>query len=120
MTTRAPEVLNKVLKKAPLAVCNQPTTVQKEMYTTQTSKMSYNVIIRIVNCIAYALSMSTFQAANTKCQQFTSLQTRSLVPAVEQTRYKGGELSGSFHSVRRIGNNCNGEPFLRQGRSRAS
>ena len=63
------------------------------MYTTQTSKMSYNVIIRIVNCIAYALSMSTFQAANTKCQQFTSLQTRSLVPAVEQTRYKGGEVT---------------------------
>ena len=60
MTTRAPEVLNKVLKKATLAVCNQPTPVQREMYTTQTSKMSYNVIIRIVNCIAYALSMSTF------------------------------------------------------------
>ena len=37
-----------------------PDIVQKEMYTTQTSKMSYNVIIRIVNCIAYALSMSTF------------------------------------------------------------
>ena len=125
MTTR----LNKVLKKHLWLSGTYLTPVQKEMNTTQSTKMSCNVIIRIVNCIAYALSLKHVNVLSSKYKVSSIYKFTNKKPSAGgwtdriQGRWSDErtcESSGSFQSARRIGNNCKGELFLRQGRSRAS